>query len=343
MEYAALISDGVAGEINDEQRKLLGVVDDRAADLNQMVDDILDASKLESGMLSASRTRVELRDVVDRALPGLEKKAELREVDLVVDIPDDLPAVFCDDEKAGRVLINLAVNAIKFTRGGGKVIIRARTSGEEEVLVEVEDNGIGIPETKLNEIFNRFSQVKPRETSVDMKGFGIGLSIAQELVGLNLGAMQVESREGVGSRFGFTVPINRREVVTRKFLDRLTRLEHAPFVSLFRVKLPESATSLERDDVEQFLIYFIRRNDLLIPESESSWLLLASASSAQTSSFLDRMKADRDKLNRNRPRGPIPDFSIECVRVEAIDAEPRMILQEFHPCSEPSENRYATC
>ncbi|MEO1619243.1 MAG: histidine kinase dimerization/phospho-acceptor domain-containing protein, partial [Planctomycetota bacterium] len=113
MEYASLLADGVAGSVTEEQSSLLGIIDDRAADLNTMVDDMLDVSKLESGMLGAARCRAEVGEIVSRVLPALQRKSQIREVTLQVDIPEDTPAVYCDSEKTGRVLINLVVNAIK--------------------------------------------------------------------------------------------------------------------------------------------------------------------------------------------------------------------------------------
>ncbi|MEM0926330.1 MAG: HAMP domain-containing sensor histidine kinase, partial [Planctomycetota bacterium] len=344
MEYAALISDEIAGPINSEQRNLLGIIDDRAADLNNMVDDMLDASKLESGMLGASRSRASIREIIDRTLASIERKAEVREVNLHVDFPEIVPPVFCDEEKVERVMINLASNAIKFTPHGGNVTLRVRRSGVDEVLVDVEDDGIGIPKAKLDEISERFSQVKSWNVGCGSKGFGLGLSIAQELVNINLGQMHVESEDGKGSTFGFTLPIDDPEVVTRKFLNRLRAVESAPFLSLFQVQVPAYAAPSDADEVRQFLTYFLRQNDLLLPHQADSMLMLVSASTMQMHTFLERLADERERLNRNRPRGPLPEFDVQCIHSQPLDADDEVIISAVRWNSlESEELTHATC
>ena len=109
-EYVALMGEGLAGEINDQQKQMLQTVEDRADDLNTMVDDMLDVSKLEAGVLSVCRKKANLKNVIDHVYTNLEKKANRKGVTLRIDIAPDLPDIFCDSEKIGRVLINLAIN-----------------------------------------------------------------------------------------------------------------------------------------------------------------------------------------------------------------------------------------
>jgi signal transduction histidine kinase len=181
-EYVSLIKDGIVGEVSEEQRKMLAVVEDRADDLNTMVDDMLDVSKLEAGMLGVYRKRCQAIDILARVRPALERKALTKGVRLESDIEANLPPLYCDAEKAGRVLVNLAVNAIKFCGQPGRVrIVCRKTRDASGVEFDVSDNGPGISPENQRQLFQRFKQLSETVRS-STKGFGLGLSIAKELV-----------------------------------------------------------------------------------------------------------------------------------------------------------------
>jgi hypothetical protein len=106
-EYASLIADGIVGEVQPEQQRMLRVMGDRVEDLNNMVDDMLDVSRHNSGLLGANRAACDVADVITRLLPELGKKASLRSIALETRLADELPQVFCDPAKVGRVVVNL--------------------------------------------------------------------------------------------------------------------------------------------------------------------------------------------------------------------------------------------
>ncbi len=311
MEYASLISDSMAGPVTAEQSKLLGIIDDRASDLNNMVDDMLDVSKLESGLLSASRCRCNVEDIIEHVLPAIRRKADIRDVTIELQIDEDLPCVYCDASKAGRVIINLAVNAIKFSRPPGKVTLFARMDSPDDIVIGLADNGIGIPLKRQKEIFQRFSQVRS-ELNEETKGFGLGLNIAQEIVDLNLGRMRVESTEGVGSTFSFTLPIDQPEEITRRLIDRRKwGNEEGETLSAIQIRTDDTGDENESLELEHFLIHVLRQYDLLFPIDHHTWLLIVSAPSIALDDFFSRLETQRNLINRNRPRGPLPDFRSE--------------------------------
>ena len=180
-EYVSLMCDGLLGPTNAEQQRFLDIVNNRADDLNHMVDDMLDVSKLEAGILTVYRTPACLADIVNHVRVGLERRATLQDVRLEIEMPHDLPPIYCDTEKIGRVLVNLVVNAIKFSRRPVCPYDRPLEAGADEVLVRVSDNGPGIPPQDLPRLFRRFKQLGA-PTNASTKGFGLGLSIARELV-----------------------------------------------------------------------------------------------------------------------------------------------------------------
>ncbi len=160
-EYSALLREGVVGDVNDQQGNMLDILGDRADDLNTMVDDMLDISKLEAGMLCTWRKNCRLSEILEHVRPNLERKALIKEVVLEVCIAPDLPAVYCDAEKIGRVIVNLCVNAIKFCGRPGRVSLWAKADdSSQDVVVGVTDNGPGINPNDVAVIFKRFKQLR---------------------------------------------------------------------------------------------------------------------------------------------------------------------------------------
>lgn len=319
MEYAALISDGVAGEVTEQQQQLLGIIDDRACDLNTMVDDMLDVSKLESGLLGACRHECKLADIVEHVFPALRRKALVRGVVLETKIAPDLPKVFCDEEKIGRVLVNLVVNAIKFAREPGRVTIWANRFGDHEVQVGVSDNGPGIPAERREEIFMRFSQVRS-ELKECTKGFGLGLNIAKELVDLSFGRMGVESEPGVGSTFTFTVPISNTVEVTKKYLHWLIHVKSSlPAVSAILLRVSASEADQCGEDVEAFLYGVLRQKDIAFRCRPNEWLLLVNTPEVELEEFRDRLFDEHVEINRNRPTGKLPKLEWEFLGARQLE------------------------
>jgi hypothetical protein len=313
-EYADLVRQGFVGEVCEEQCRFLDVVADRADDLNRMVDDMLDVSRLESGLLATWRKNCRVIEFVDHVRPSLAKKAELKNVSLRIDIPDGLPTVFCDAEKAGRVLVNLAVNAIKFSGEPGWVHISAGTDPVDGgVVISVRDNGPGVDEASREKIFERFRQLK-NTVRGSSKGFGLGLSIAQELVELNFGRMDLESSPGDGSAFSFTLPPGDAAVVVRRYLERTRRRrsESSP-VSLVGLEI-EPATEPElADEVDDFLNCLLRCSDLLYRTGGHSWLLLVPEPQSELSDLHRRYEGQLEDGNHNRPGAALPQVAFNAL------------------------------
>lgn len=332
-EYVSLIADGIAGPINEQQKKMLRVVDDRADDLNNMVDDLLDVNKLEAGLLNVWRRPTSLSHLTDRLAPVLTRKAAVRNVSFVSEIPDDLPELFCDQDKVNRVITNLAVNAIKFCRQAGKVELSARPDfTRNELIVSVSDEGPGIPAEQLGLLFRRFAQLESGAHHPE-KGFGLGLSIAKELVDLNLGEISVESQVEVGSTFRFTIPFNDQRELFRRYFDRLHRSDTSTGnCVLLRASADCDADDRALKDFDIFLGSNVRRNDFVLQNAPLSWLMLMDISSLELDRFLERISASLCQLSRNRPFGPLPELHFELLGnielSESVSRNVETVLQQ---------------
>ncbi len=171
--------------------------------LSQMVTELLELSRIESGRLTLDRRPVAPEDLLSSASKRMRLQAERAGLNLRVECPSDLPKVEIDLQRLEQVLVNLIHNAVKFTRPGGQILLAAET-GNGEVRFAVQDTGIGIPSEDISRIFERFYRVDRSRTG---SGTGLGLSIAKHIVEAHKGRIWVESIEGQGSTFHFTIPL----------------------------------------------------------------------------------------------------------------------------------------
>lgn len=213
--YTDLLIDGIDGPINEDQEKSLKKVAGNARHLLQLINDVLDISKIEAGKMKISPKELDLKWIVESVLPTFEPQLKLKGLALKMDIPEGLPLVYGDEDRIKEILINLLSNAVKFTQKGG-ITVTARISergvrpGEPPLFAEVcvEDTGIGIKEEDVGKIFDKFVQVD-LTTIRQYEGTGLGLSIARGLVSLHKGVIWVTSKYGEGSKFCFTLPLKR--------------------------------------------------------------------------------------------------------------------------------------
>jgi two-component system phosphate regulon sensor histidine kinase PhoR len=170
--------------------------------LSQMVTELLELSRIESGRLSLELQPVAPCDLLNSASKRMQLQAERAGLTLRVECADDLPKVRTDMQRLEQVLVNLIHNAVKFTRAGGEVTLLA-ASDYGFVRFAVRDTGVGIPAEEVSRIFERFYRVDKSRTG---SGTGLGLSIAKHIVEAHRGKIWVESVEGQGSTFYFTIP-----------------------------------------------------------------------------------------------------------------------------------------
>lgn len=198
--------DQSAGPINPDVARNLSLVVDSSKRLATLVDDILDFSKLKHKSIELSRNPVDLRALTEVVLTLSQHLIQHRDLNLTNAVPDDLPAVDADENRLQQILYNLVGNAIKFTKSGS-VRVSARQA-DSDIIVEVYDTGIGIPEALLDRIFEHFQQADG-STERTYGGTGLGLAVTKQLVELHGGTICVTSTVGQGSSFSFSLPVSR--------------------------------------------------------------------------------------------------------------------------------------
>jgi signal transduction histidine kinase len=209
MASIELMIKGIAGEVAGTQRNVLNIAYSSAVQMLEMINALLDVSRLEAGRMPLNRQLHDARPLIDRAVQRLASLAHERNVLIQYDIPDDLPAVMADAELTTRVIQNLVGNALKFSGRDSTILLRAYAAPPRDlaqgaaghVTIAVADCGIGIAPQNLAKIFAKFSQVGDKRD-----GSGLGLTFCKLVVETHGGAIWVTSKLGEGSTFYFTLP-----------------------------------------------------------------------------------------------------------------------------------------
>lgn len=177
-----------------------------AYSMSELLSDLLDVARIAAGKIRIERVKQPIDQLVRDCFNTCSFLAAAKNRHLSVEIEPDLPEVRHDPHRIVQVLNNLLSNAIKFSKAGDRVAVTARRDGDV-VEVSVTDTGQGIPEEEIGRIFERFEQTSTRATNGE-RGAGLGLAIARRLIELHGGTIWVESKEGIGSRFTFSLPVD---------------------------------------------------------------------------------------------------------------------------------------
>lgn len=307
-EFASIIADGLAGDVNDEQLEFLEIILTRVDQLSQMVDAILDASRLESDLISVKREECAPADLIEQARPTLEQLAHGRGASIRFSVSDALPNVFADADSVGRIIVNLVTNACKFTGDDGEIVIWAQPSDDNSsVTIGITDNGPGIAPDRVKLIFERFKQIES-DSDAAKAGFGLGLHIASELARVNFSTLSVESEPQKGSTFAFTLPVFDVDLLIPLHLRFLKTSRHNfQRVSIAVASVPPGTEPEALAEVERFLSRQIRSYDLLLKLGDN-WLACIACAEQDIAAMIERIELAYAEHNRNRPEGALPEI-----------------------------------
>lgn len=206
--YSSVLADGLFGPLNDKQRDALNAITRSSDHLKNLIDDVLNLARVESGKEEAEPRRVPVKDLLTYAFKMMQQTALSKGVGLKpASIPDPLTnaAVYADQKHLQQILINLMSNAVKYTPRGGSISVAVDTV-VDKVRFSVTDTGVGIPPHKMQKLFERFERGEDTY-SKEQEGTGIGLNLTRQLVELNGGRIGVESTVGHGSTFWIMMPL----------------------------------------------------------------------------------------------------------------------------------------
>jgi nitrogen-specific signal transduction histidine kinase len=286
-EGISLLYDGVLGPLNAEQKEFLQAVDESADRLSELLNNILDLSKIEAGRLRLFRKKLAVSSLINSTINSYKPLAGPRNVRSEI---SDVLDVFADPNRIMQVLGNLFSNAVKFTEQNGTIAVGAcQKDGFVEVFVR--DDGAGIGEDDLSRLFQKFSQIESAEAKP--KGTGLGLALCKELVELHGGSVSVSSKKGCGSTFSFTLPIYSCALAieeTFKELLEFAKRSQREFLGIVGLDLGPDCDSRILEEGVALLRKNVHRNDAVIA-LESRWVfVIAIADSRELEAIRARLE-----------------------------------------------------
>jgi len=199
-----MLKDGLLGQLTPRGKEVIEAIEKDCDRLGKLAENLLDLTRIEAGQIALETQLVHVEGLVEEAIKPLQLQADSQGTKIKLDIPSDLPYIEADFNKIVWVLANLVVNALRYSEAGDEVTVEVKTSGNR-MFFSVHDTGCGIPEEYQDKIFQKFVQVKGKKGPAG--GAGLGLAICKEFVEAHGGQIWVESEEGKGSTFTFTLPL----------------------------------------------------------------------------------------------------------------------------------------
>ncbi len=220
--FIEMLMDGDVTE-TDEQMELYGFIDVQIDRLTRLVNNMLNLTRIQSGVIKINREDCELNDVLGKALSVVQPMAEEKQIRVISELSELYFPVHVDRDVFGQAVINLLSNAVKYTPGGGEVRLRSRME-ENEAIIDVRDNGMGIPEESLPHIFDRFYRVPQNNKAA--AGTGLGLSLVHYIVTeLHNGKISVDSTVDAGTCFTVTIPLGHVDQSRKTVESRVLRVQ----------------------------------------------------------------------------------------------------------------------
>ncbi len=347
-EYVSLIRGGFSGPVTDDQQQCLDTALRNCNRLSQLIGNIIDLQRVESGKQSLCRTKTDITSVLRDCYRNFMSHCEQKKQSLKLNIADSLPPVLADGTKIEQIVCNLIGNAHKFTPTGGSIFVHAHTEETtgQYVAVDVIDNGIGISPEHHECIFDSFVQLS-RQAGPGPRGTGLGLAIAKGIVERHGGAISVQSSLGKGSTFSFTIPIYTGMKETVAFIEDRLSVAAASGSQLSVTLLKLDAESLKTQsphvlnevhclkDLERCAQQTLRRKDdaTLLVGSEKVLIIVAVTDKAGADALTRRIEfAIVDRFDNLFPvllvNGVLPNG-------ESVPEWLNKMKQQFRPLSVP--------
>lgn len=308
-ESISQVVDGIFGSINDKQDKYLQQSLNNIDRLRGIIDNLLDISKIEAGKMELFKEKVDIKVLIDEIVSDFTLKAKVKNLEIKYFIPSEKAEFLGDPYKIIQVLMNLISNALKFTeRGGIEISVQ---NGEREIVCAVKDTGKGIPAKDLSRVFGKFDQIG-RQAGPGEKGTGLGLAISKGIVELHGGRIWVESEEGRGSKFIFSLPkYQANGVLSENLKDCLNKAiaEFNEFTVIrlgirdqqeLMAKLGEQKFGNVLSELQKFIVQNLyRKSDQVISSSIALYVLLPNTDNENSLAVAERLVESMMKVNIN--------------------------------------------
>ena len=208
--YAAILIAGKIGEVPPAVKERLAKINSHSDNLVALINDLLDIARIESGRQEMKFAAYKIRNIIANVADLLAPQMTAKGIKLQFDIPEEIEDLYVDTSQVERIFINLLSNAVKFTPQAGTITIRVSPQKDKGyVVIQVADTGIGIPASEIQKLFSEFFRVD-NEINQHVKGTGLGLVLAKNIVQAHRGKIWVQSQVGIGTTFCFTLPSSQK-------------------------------------------------------------------------------------------------------------------------------------
>jgi signal transduction histidine kinase/DNA-binding response OmpR family regulator len=255
--------ESMLAEIKDKNHQYqLGLMQRSASRLLRLINQILDLSKLESGQLELKVKEINMANLIKGVTGSFQSMADSKDIDLECEVSDTEIQLYGDQSQIETIFINLISNAFKFSDTGGRITVRLNKNDTGEVVLQVMDNGVGIPSEQVEQIFNRFYQAGSASTN-QYEGTGIGLALTKELVELHSGTIQVTSELGKGTEVTVRFPFGNDHLQKANIdTEKSKNIEENSYREVFTKQAQaQEVDIIEEKDAEKPIVLLIEDNE----------------------------------------------------------------------------------
>jgi len=329
-QFASMVHCGLQDSATEENIQDTRLVNQRVDDLRNMVEDMLNISRLETGAIGVLRKDCNITDIIEHHHTNLQRSASANGAILHISVESDLPTVFCDPNHVGQAVVILSAAILKSCGHGDVVNVWAKYDDlEAQVVVGVSTTGSSLSTDTVRSIRRQFNQVCSHRTET-IEGFGLGLNVVKELVHLNFGQLDVDSDVGAGTAFSFTIPTADPPMLMQRYLSHVRRFrDDSIYISLLSGHVDRSVNPVLLDDVGWFLQNRMRRSDLAFRTLPHSWLMVAPTNQRDLSPLMSRLARAWEHANNKRPSGALPPIALEVLGTWELATGTAELLERF--------------
>lgn len=310
--FAAILADGLAGELNGDQIGHLRTIQTRVDDLGAMIGDMLDVSRLDANIQKVRRRACSTHEILDQLRPLIERKASSAIMDLEWIENENLPELFCDPDCVTRAIINMVSSLCKLSRRDGAIRLAVRGDESSNMVdLEISYTGREITRETVLLLASCFEGVGG-DVKEKRKGLGYGLNVAKELIQINLGDVSIRSQDDLACVISIALPVLEPVNIFRRFAERTCEFKAAQaYVSLFVVHVGPDTVPADMERVDDLLSNAIHHSDLVFRLSSTRWAICAQAPHRQTQDMIEQILPASLMANASQHDGQRPEFEVQ--------------------------------
>ncbi len=314
-EYVSLVRDGTLGRIDDEQLRVLRIAEDRAEQLNGMVDDVSNVFDLNAGKLTPYRVACDMGEILAHAVSGLTRRATIKNIDLQADLYSDLPKIYCDQRMAKQIVNRLVGHAMSLMRADGSVRVSAETN-DDFVGVRVTCDRAGADPNRLALSLASFEN--SGQKSASSRSHGIGFNLAKELANLNFGSISVVKEDVNEVTFGVALPVHEPQSLIRCYLDWYEDHGNFDSVAIVRAVVDGYKTEEQLWDIDDLINEVLPIDGFAVELWANQWCILVPGKDVEAAGFIHRL--GRIQEVRSQTGGEDQIDRIACQHVASLSA-----------------------